>query len=211
MQNIVSFTQMIIKKIFRWPVNWCKSETSSYSTSRNQVYRDHQRVNPSKVTDQLLAANRCQIQCNVGNWKQICSEMQKLLRHWNYPVWQHFLLLHDIEIVCVHQNKYSQIAYLDVIFDEYLKMRYTNFPNVKLIPKHRFRNPYKRLIMEFRPLIHLRTLSFDSKHCFFKKCGKSSQNIWNSTVGTFTCIEYFNIIGLPLTYCVKKRDVFCIN
>lgn len=40
----------------------------------------------------------------------------------NDPVWQQFLLLHDIvELVCAHQIKDSGIAYLDVLIDEYLE------------------------------------------------------------------------------------------
>lgn len=96
------------------------------------------------------------------------------------PVWQLFLLLHDIvEIVCAPKLKDSDIAYLSILIDEYLEDRLSCFPDEKLKPKHHFLKHYPKLILQFGPLIHLWTLRFESKHCYFKRCIRSAQNFKN--------------------------------
>lgn len=72
------------------------------------------------------------------------------------PVWQLFLLLHDIvDIVCAPQIKQSDIAYLNVLIEEYLEGRQSHFPQVKLKPKHHFLRHYPELILQFGSLIRL--------------------------------------------------------
>ncbi|XP_071847914.1 uncharacterized protein [Apostichopus japonicus] len=97
-------------------------------------------------------------------------------------VWQLCIKLKDIvEIVvspCLHE---SQIAYLKVLVEEYLEERTDLFPNCSLRPKHHFLSHYHWLITMFGPLIRLWTLRFESKHSFFKRCARYSQNFINIT------------------------------
>lgn len=104
------------------------------------------------------------------------------IRDTNDDIWQLYLKLKDIvEIIvspCIHA---SQIAYLKVLVDEYLEERTDLFPHESLRPKHHFLSHYHWLIIMFGPLIRLWTLRFESKHSFFKRCARYSQNFINIT------------------------------
>lgn len=115
----------------------------------------------------------------VQNWcliRLLAVVIHDKIKNADEPVWQLYLLLHDIvEIVCAPVIQESSIAYLAILIDEYLEGRQSLFPNEKLKPKHHFLRHYPRLILQFGPLIHLWTLRFESKHCYFKRCIRSAQ------------------------------------
>lgn len=96
------------------------------------------------------------------------------------PVWQLILLLRTIvELVCAPEITLSQVAYLRVIIDEYLEKRFELFPLNNLRPKHHYLSHYPSLILQFGPLIRVWTLRFESKHSYFKRCARYSQNFIN--------------------------------
>ncbi|CAM1294702.1 Uncharacterised protein g1088 [Pycnogonum litorale] len=96
------------------------------------------------------------------------------------PVWQIFLQLRDIiELVCAPKISEANIAYLDVIIDEYLEGRHSHFPNHKMKPKHHYLKHYPSLILQFGPLIRVWTMRFESKHSYFKRCARHLQNFKN--------------------------------
>ena len=98
------------------------------------------------------------------------------------PTWGLLMKLKEIvEIIVSPSVDSSQVAYLKVIIDEYLEQRKELFPQKKLRPKHHFLCHYPWLILMFGPLIRVWTLRFESKHAFFKKCIRISQNFKNVT------------------------------
>lgn len=129
------------------------------------------------VTGNRLGGQATQNWCLIRLLPVIISDV---IKNEDDPVWQLFLLLHDIvEIVCVPKIKDPDIAYLAVLIDEYLEDRLSCFPNEKLKPKHHFLKHYPKIILQFGPFIRLWTLRFESKHCYFKRCVKSAQNFKN--------------------------------
>lgn len=54
-------------------------------------------------------------------------------------VWQLTLQLKDIvDLICAQQISKPQVAYLDVLIQEYLETRKALFPDIKLRPKHHY-------------------------------------------------------------------------
>lgn len=95
-------------------------------------------------------------------------------------VWQLALQLKDIvDLICAQNISLSQIAYLDILIQEYLELRKMLFPEVQLKPKHHYLRHYSALILKFGPLIRLWTLRFESKHSYFKRCARHLKNFKN--------------------------------
>lgn len=79
-------------------------------------------------------------------------------------VWQLTLLLKDIvDLICAQKISVPQVAYLNVLIQEYLELRKTLFPETNLKPKHHYLRHYPALILKFGPLIRLWTMRFESK------------------------------------------------
>ena len=98
------------------------------------------------------------------------------------PVWRAFLRLRLlIEVVCAPRISYNQIAFMDLLIDEYLDLRLNCFRDKPLRPKHHYLSHYPWLTLQFGPLIHLWTLRFESKHSYFKKIARSYGNFINVT------------------------------
>lgn len=96
------------------------------------------------------------------------------------PVWQLTLLLREIvELVCAPEITLPQVACLRVKIEEYLEQRVSLFPDKPVRPKHHYLAHYPRLILQFGPLIRVWTMRFESKHSYFKKCARYSQNFIN--------------------------------
>jgi len=77
------------------------------------------------------------------------------------------LLLKDIvDMVCAQKISLSQVAYLDIIIQEYLNSRKCLFPESTLKPKHHYMTHYPSLILKFGPLIRLWTMRLESKQLF---------------------------------------------
>ena len=97
-------------------------------------------------------------------------------------VWQLYLLLKTIcEFICAPAICIEQVAYLQVLIEEYLECRSFLFPDEILKPKHHFLSHYPQLIFQFGPLIRLWTLRYESKHSYFKKCARTCNNFINIT------------------------------
>ncbi len=95
-------------------------------------------------------------------------------------VWKLILLLREIvAYVCAPAITANQIAYLNVLIEEYIQSRVELFPHCPLKPKHHYLCHYPELILQFGPLIRLWTLRFESKHTFFKQCARKLHNFKN--------------------------------
>lgn len=95
-------------------------------------------------------------------------------------VWQLTLQLKDIvDMVCAQKISVSQVAFLDVLIQEYLESRKSLFPSTTLKPKHHYLRHYPALILKFGPLIRLWTMRFESKHSYFKTCARNLKNFKN--------------------------------
>ena len=97
-------------------------------------------------------------------------------------VWKFVLCLKEIvELVVSPVIDESQLAYLNVLIQEYLYNRRELFALESLKPKHHFLSHYPWLILNFGPLIRLWTLRFESKHSYFKRAVRQAQNSINIT------------------------------
>ena len=98
------------------------------------------------------------------------------------PVWQLCLQLREIvEFVCSPHISTEQVAYLNVVVEEYLEERKVTFNECKLRPKHHYMAHYAEIILKFGPLMRMWTMRFESKHSYFKKCLQHCQNFKNVT------------------------------
>lgn len=60
------------------------------------------------------------------------------------------LQLKDIvEMVCAQKISLTEVAYLDVLIQEYLASRFSLFPGHRLKPKHHYLRHYPALILKF--------------------------------------------------------------
>ena len=95
-------------------------------------------------------------------------------------VWQLTMQLKDIvDMICAQKISVSQVAYLDVLIQEYLESRKALFPEINLKPKHHYLRHYPALTLKFGPLIRLWTMRFESKHSYFKRCARNLKNFKN--------------------------------
>lgn len=95
-------------------------------------------------------------------------------------VWILVLHLREIySLICASALSISQIVLLQEKTNEYLLLRITCFPSIKLRPKHHYISHYPSLTLSFGPLKHLWMLRFESKHRYFKNIVKHSQNFKN--------------------------------
>ncbi len=96
------------------------------------------------------------------------------------PIWQLTVQLKElVELICAPKISHSQVALLNVLIVEYLETRKEMFPDHKLKPKHHYMGHYPALILKFGPLIRLWTMRFESKHSYFKRCVRRTQNFKN--------------------------------
>lgn len=93
------------------------------------------------------------------------------------PIWQLTVQLKElVELICAPKISHSQVALFSVLIVEYLETRKEMFPDCKLKPKHHYIVHYAALILKFGPLIRLWTMRFESKHSYFKRCVRRTQN-----------------------------------
>ena len=96
--------------------------------------------------------------------------------------WEMILCLREIvEHVCAPKISENQVGYLQILIQSYFEIRSEVFPDVHLKPKHHYISHYPHLIMQLGPLIRLWTLWYESKHQYFKRCVRNSQNFINIT------------------------------
>jgi hypothetical protein len=96
---------------------------------------------------------------------------------WHFVV----LMIHLTALICASRISKAQVAYMNLLIDEYLHARYLLFPSVPLRPKHHYISHYASLTLKFGPLVRLWTMRFESKHSYFKQCIRSAQNFKNVT------------------------------
>lgn len=102
------------------------------------------------------------------------------VQNYEDEVWQLALQLKDIvDLICAQKISLSQIAYLDILIQEYLELRKMVFPEMPLKPKHHYLRHYAALVLKFGPLMRLWTLRFESKHSYFKRCARHLKNFKN--------------------------------
>lgn len=95
-------------------------------------------------------------------------------------VWQMVLKLREIcNIILSVKLHIGQIAYLQTLIVEYIELRVTIFPEIRLRPKHHYLLHYPKLLTQFGPLRLLWTLRFESKHKYFKSAIKHCPNFKN--------------------------------
>lgn len=95
-------------------------------------------------------------------------------------VWQLCLKLREVvDLICAPRIHTNQVAYLQMLIEEYLEMRSKTFPGESLEPKHHYLGHYPELILHFGPLIQLWTLRYESKHSYFKQCARKLHNFKN--------------------------------
>lgn len=82
-------------------------------------------------------------------------------------------------MICAQTISTAQVAYLDILIQEYLESRKSLFPESPLKPKHHYLRHYPALIFKFGPLIRLWTMRFESKHSYFKRCARHLKNFKN--------------------------------
>lgn len=107
-------------------------------------------------------------------------------------VWKLMLLLREITLFSiapkVHKSNLLSFKYM---VEEYLMVRKELFPHVPLRPKHHYLNHFYENFLLFGVLIKVWTLRFESKHCFFSRSWKSSNNNINILQTLSFKHEYF--------------------
>lgn len=113
----------------------------------------------------------------------------------DYSVWQLVLLAKSItELLTAHNITKNQISILDSLIEEYLLLRLTLFPKVKLKAKHHFLSHYPQFILKFGPAIKFWTMRFESKHRFFKQTALGSKNFKNISHTLSTKHQEFQLL-----------------
>lgn len=84
-----------------------------------------------------------------------------------------------VDMICAQRISVSQIAYLNIIIQEYLESRKRLFLECSLKTKHHYLRHYPALILKFGPLIRMWTMRFESKHGYFKRRARHLKNFQN--------------------------------
>ncbi|XP_034253633.1 uncharacterized protein LOC117652659 [Thrips palmi] len=95
-------------------------------------------------------------------------------------VWKLMLLLREITLFSIAPKVHeSHLPSFQCMIDEYLMLRRALFPHKLLRPKHHYLSHFPELILLFGCLIKVWTLRFETKHSFFVRSWKSSNNSIN--------------------------------
>ena len=120
-------------------------------------------------------------------------------------LWQLILQLKDIvDLICAQQISKAQVAYLDVLIQEYLETRKALFPEINLRPKHYFLRHYPGLILKFGPLMRVWAMRFESKQ-LLQKMYKASEEFQKSVFDSFR--EASNISGLSFRWVSESSSL----
>lgn len=84
-----------------------------------------------------------------------------------------------VELVLSPAFNDESIQYLQTKIQDHRQMLLEVFPEFRLRPKHHFIEHYPHLIRCFGPLVHLWTIRFEGKHCFFKHVVQDTKNFKN--------------------------------
>ena len=127
-------------------------------------------------------------------------------------VYQTLLLLREVvEHVMAPTISRGQVAYMDIIITDYLQRRMALFPDDRLRPKHHYMSHYASFTLKFGPLIRLWTMRFESKHQYFKKCIRNSQNFVNVTgMLAFRHQMLQAYLSASRRFCVDAVDVHSV-
>lgn len=121
----------------------------------------------------------------VQNWcllRFITFILDEFVSDKSDPVWKFMCLLQEIvSIITAKSFTNAQVCYLKLQIEEYLEERKKLFPDIPLRPKHHYILHYPALMLRCGPLIWLWTMRFESKHSFFKKAIRQTNNCINIT------------------------------
>ena len=82
--------------------------------------------------------------------------------------------LQIIERLCAKEFDDTQLSVMEVLLDTFFSEFSKQFPDQTLKPKTHFLQRYPKMIKQFGPLI--KTLRFETKHCYFKTVFHGSKN-----------------------------------
>ena len=134
---------------------------------------------PPRMTDKCISGHAVQVWCFLRMLPLLIGDK---IQDTNDPVWRLLIQLRSVvEHVCRPTYTVAQVVDMNEVIEEYLYSRSENFPLETLKPKHHFLAHYPQLTMQCGPLIRLWTLRFESKHAYFTKAIRSSQNFINVT------------------------------
>lgn len=148
--------------------------------------------------------------CDIWHFIQIVPFIfiQKNVNY-NDPMVKMLLLIKKItDTVTSTVVSESQIRILASDYEEYIEMRETQF-SVPLRPKHHFCTHYPQLILSLGPLMSYCTLHCERKHCFFKRCLRSTLNFKNVTKFCTDQHQYYQ--GLLSTQTVRYQNDFMLD
>lgn len=122
-------------------------------------------------------------------------------------VWHLALQLKDIvDLICAHKISLSQIAYLDILIQEYLELRKLLFPEIQLKAKHYYLRHYSALLLKIGPLIKLWMLRFESKHSYFKRCARYFKNICQTLSECHQMYQAYLLAGQECSKLLQVKD-----
>jgi len=141
------------------------------------------------VSESKLGGSGAQNWCLLRNLPLI---MWDKIRDSEDAVWTQVLRLRSF-VQSVTAKKYTEGLVANVLVDveEYIEGRKQLFPQDALKPKHHYICHYPHLILQLGPLIHLWSFRFESKHQFFKRAIRYSQNFINVTAMLAEKHQYF--------------------
>lgn len=102
----------------------------------------------------------------------------------------------------------AQIKILETDLEEYIELRTTHFKEA-LRPKHHYTLHYPRYILWLGPIISYCTLFCERKHCFFKRCIRTTINFKN--VVKFSSEQHQYYQGLLNTQTERLKNNFLLE
>ena len=147
----------------------------------------NRRINQFKYLGNDSSNKPCKVNPGTGKLSGLVFSQDATSVDWwqnkkteDSEVWQLILQLREIvDLVCAPIISTGQIAYLQVLIEEYLQIRKETFGDHPLKPKHQYLCHYPELIVQFGPLIRLWKLWFESKHTYFKQRARKLHNFRN--------------------------------
>ncbi|KAF7654703.1 hypothetical protein LDENG_00066030 [Lucifuga dentata] len=88
-------------------------------------------------------------------------------------------LKEDVQLVLSPSFTDESIQYMQTKISDHRQVLREVFPGFQLRPKHHYVEHYPELTKCFGPLVHLWTMRFEGKHCFFKRVIHDTHNFKN--------------------------------
>ncbi|KAK3915709.1 Cell death activator CIDE-3 [Frankliniella fusca] len=101
----------------------------------------------------------------------------------SHKAWQMIVRLQEFtKLVSAPEISIDQTFRIDFLAEEYLSLRKSVFPSLKLKCKHHYIQHYGELTRKFGPLQRWSTIRFESKHQYFKSSLRHAPNFINPTL-----------------------------